>query len=91
DQRRLGAIIVPNKEEIIASKRLSTELSKEQITGLLSEELRKWTTDCSFQIGPILVIDEPFTIDSGLMTATMKIRRNQVVELYKDQIDDLYK
>ncbi|PWA98790.1 AMP-binding, conserved site-containing protein [Artemisia annua] len=91
DQRRLGAIIVPNKEEILASKGPSTELSKEKITGLLSEELRKWTTDCSFQIGPILVIDEPFTIDSGLMTATMKIRRNQVVELYKDQIDDLYK
>ncbi|GJT13330.1 pentatricopeptide repeat-containing protein [Tanacetum coccineum] len=41
DQRRLGAIIVPNKEEIIASKGLSTELSKEKITGLLSEELRK--------------------------------------------------
>ncbi|GKC23762.1 hypothetical protein Tco_1025912, partial [Tanacetum coccineum] len=54
-------IIVPNKEEILASKGLSTELSKEKITGLLSEELRKWTTDCSFQIGPILVIDEPFT------------------------------
>lgn len=98
DQRRLGAIIVPNKEEILlASKKLSTsdsgatELSKEKIAGLLSEELRKWTSDCSFQIGPILVIEEPFTIDSGLMTATMKIRRNQVVELYKEQIDNLYK
>ncbi|KAK1412027.1 hypothetical protein QVD17_32967 [Tagetes erecta] len=98
DRRRLGAIIVPNKEEItLASKKLSTsdsdavELSKEKIAGMLSEELRKWTSDCSFQIGPILVIEEPFTIDSGLMTATMKIRRNQVVELYKEQIDDLYK
>ncbi|KAM0004273.1 putative long-chain-fatty-acid--[acyl-carrier-protein] ligase [Helianthus debilis subsp. tardiflorus] len=98
DKRRLGAIIVPNKEEILlASKKSSTsdsdavELSKEKITGLLSEELRKWTSDCSFQIGPILVVEEPFTIDSGLMTATMKIRRNQVVELYKEQIDDLYK
>ncbi|MFS7907754.1 putative long-chain-fatty-acid--[acyl-carrier-protein] ligase [Helianthus anomalus] len=98
DKRRLGAIIVPNREEILlASKKSSTsdsdavELSKEKITGLLSEELRKWTSDCSFQIGPILVVEEPFTIDSGLMTATMKIRRNQVVELYKEQIDDLYK
>ncbi|KAJ0957869.1 putative long-chain-fatty-acid--[acyl-carrier-protein] ligase [Helianthus annuus] len=98
DKRRLGAIIVPNKEEILlASKKSSTsdsdavELSKEKITGLLSEDLRKWTSDCSFQIGPILVVEEPFTIDSGLMTATMKIRRNQVVELYKEQIDDLYK
>ncbi|KAI7752166.1 hypothetical protein M8C21_022758 [Ambrosia artemisiifolia] len=98
DKRRLGAIIVPNKEEILlAFKKSSTsdsdtvELSKEKITGLLSEELRKWTSDCSFQIGPILIVEEPFTIDSGLMTATMKIRRNQVVELYKEQIDDLYK
>ncbi|KAL8204643.1 hypothetical protein R6Q57_010266 [Mikania cordata] len=98
DQRRLGAIIVPNKEEILlASKKLSTtdsdavELSKEKIAGLLSEELRKWTSDCSFQIGPILVLEEPFTIDSGLMTATMKIRRNQVAELYREQINDLYK
>nr|XP_043609673.1 probable acyl-activating enzyme 16, chloroplastic [Erigeron canadensis] len=98
DQRRLGAIIVPNKEEVLsASKKLiesdsgAAELSKEKVAGLLSEELRKWTSDCSFQIGPILVIEEPFTIDSGLMTATLKIRRNQVVELYKDQIADLYK
>nr|XP_043609773.1 probable acyl-activating enzyme 16, chloroplastic [Erigeron canadensis] len=98
DQRRLGAIIVPNKEEVLlASKEPSTsastsiELSKKKVAGLLSEELRKWTSDCSFQIGPILVIEEPFTIDSGLMTPTMKIRRNQVVELYRDQIDDLYK
>lgn len=95
DQRRLGAIIVPNKEEILLASRSSdsgvAELSKEQMAGLLSKELRKWTSDCSFQIGPILVIEEPFTIDSGLMTATMKIRRNRVVELYKEEIDDLYK
>ncbi|XP_071719825.1 probable acyl-activating enzyme 16, chloroplastic [Rutidosis leptorrhynchoides] len=98
DRRRLGAIIVPNKEEImLASKNLSTsvsgsvELNKEEIAGLLSKELRRWTSECSFQIGAILVIEEPFTIESGLMTATMKIRRNQVMELYRDQINDLYK
>ncbi|KAL4561081.1 hypothetical protein LXL04_033243 [Taraxacum kok-saghyz] len=86
DQRRLGAIIVPNKEEMVLA-----DVSKEQIAGVLSQELRKWTSDCSFQVGPILVIEEPFTIDSGMMTATMKIRRNKVVEQYKQQIDDLYK
>lgn len=98
DQRRLGAIVVPNKDEVLeAAKKRSivdpdaTELSKKQITSLLNEELRKWTSGCSFQIGPILVIDEPFTIDSGLMTPTMKIRRDKVVALYKEQIADLYK
>ncbi|KAK6161688.1 hypothetical protein DH2020_005069 [Rehmannia glutinosa] len=98
DQRRLGAIIVPDKEEILsAAKRSSvveadgSELSKQKQISLLHEELRKWTSDCSFQVGPILVIDEPFTIDSGLMTPTMKIRRDRVVSLYKEQIDNLYK
>ncbi|KAL0382823.1 UNVERIFIED_CONTAM: putative acyl-activating enzyme 16, chloroplastic [Sesamum calycinum] len=98
DQRRLGAIIVPNKEEILLeAKRFSivesnaTEVSKQQQINILYEELKKWTSDCSFQVGPILVLDEPFTIDSGLMTPTMKIRRDRVVSLYKEQIENLYK
>ncbi|KAJ4723082.1 Long-chain acyl-CoA synthetase [Melia azedarach] len=98
DQRRLGAIIVPNKEEVLlAAKTLSlvdadaSELSKERMTSLLYEELRKWTSECSFQIGPILVLDEPFTIDSGLMTPTMKIRRDRVVDQYKEEIANLFK
>ncbi|PRQ38360.1 putative long-chain-fatty-acid--[acyl-carrier-protein] ligase [Rosa chinensis] len=98
DQRRLGAIIVPNKEEalLVATKTLSvdantSDLSKAKLTGLLYEELRKWTSGCSFQIGPILIVDEPFKIDSGLMTPTMKIRRDKVVAQFKEQIDELYK
>ncbi|CAK9149123.1 unnamed protein product [Ilex paraguariensis] len=49
DQRRLGAIIVPNKEEtLVAAKQLSvldsdaSELSKEKMSTLLYDELRKW-------------------------------------------------
>ncbi|GLU10211.1 hypothetical protein SLE2022_270310 [Rubroshorea leprosula] len=98
DQRRLGAIIVPNKEEVLlAAKKLSivdadaSELSKQKTTTLLYEELTKWTSDCSFQIGPILVVDEPFTIESGLMTPTMKIRRDRVAAQYKEEIANLYK
>ncbi|PRQ38352.1 putative long-chain-fatty-acid--[acyl-carrier-protein] ligase [Rosa chinensis] len=98
DQRRLGAIIVPNKEEALlaATKTLSvdantSDLSQDRLIGLLYEELRKWTSGFSFQIGPILIVDEPFTIDSGLMTPTMKIRRDKVVAQFKEQIDELYK
>ncbi|XP_021888931.1 probable acyl-activating enzyme 16, chloroplastic [Carica papaya] len=98
DQRRLGAIIVPNTEEaLVAAKRLSivdaesSEVSKETLTNLLYEELRKWTSECTFQIGPILIVDETFTIDSGLMTPTMKIRRDKVAEKYKEEIARMYK
>lgn len=98
DQRRLGAIIVPHKEEILVTAKMllivgadASELSEEKMTSLLYEELRKWTSGCSFQIGPILLVDEPFTIDNGLMTPTMKIRRDKVAAQYKEQIDNLYK
>ncbi|XP_062165032.1 probable acyl-activating enzyme 16, chloroplastic isoform X2 [Alnus glutinosa] len=98
DQRRLGAIIVPNKEEVLlAAKELSildanaSDLSKEKMTSLLYKELRTWTLQFSFQIGPILVVEEPFTIESDLLTPTMKIRRDKVCARYREQIDNLYK
>ncbi|CAA7027991.1 unnamed protein product [Microthlaspi erraticum] len=90
DQRRLGAIIIPNKEE---AEKVDPEISKfgkEKLKSLFYEELRKWTSECSFQVGPILIVDEPFTIDNGLMTPTMKIRRDKVVAKYKDEIHKLY-
>ncbi|CAH9050008.1 unnamed protein product [Cuscuta epithymum] len=97
DKRRLGAIVVPNKEEVLsAAKKLSVigsdaiEVNKEKIASLLHEELRKWTTGCTFQVGPLLVIDEPFTVENGLLTPTMKVKRDKVADLYKEQIDSLY-
>ncbi|KAK8579414.1 hypothetical protein V6N13_142622 [Hibiscus sabdariffa] len=98
DQRRLGAIVVPNKDEaLLAAKNASivdsdaVDLSKDKITSMLYDELRNWTSECSFQIGPILVVDEPFTIESGLLTPTMKIRRDRVLAQYKEEIAELYK
>uniref|UniRef100_A0A0E0KLI2 4-coumarate--CoA ligase n=1 Tax=Oryza punctata TaxID=4537 RepID=A0A0E0KLI2_ORYPU len=97
DKRRLGAIIVPNYDEVLATaKRKSVldgnnELTKDKVLNLLYEELRTWMVDCSFQIGPILIIDEPFTVDNGLLTPTLKIRRDKVTAKYHREIDALYK
>ncbi|CAN1325104.1 Probable acyl-activating enzyme 16, chloroplastic [Linum perenne] len=97
DQRRLGALIVPKKEEVLVAAKMrsivdtdATEVSKDQMTRLLDQELRIRTAECSFQVGPILVIDEPFTIENGLMTPTMKIRRDRVAAKYQHQIASLY-
>ncbi|KAJ8774334.1 hypothetical protein K2173_011583 [Erythroxylum novogranatense] len=97
DQRRLGAIVVPNKEEVLLKAKKSAvvdpsapELNREQTTNLLHEDLRHWMSGCSFQIGPILVLEEPFTIESGLMTPTMKIRRDRVINKLKKEIENLF-
>ncbi|XP_039041219.1 probable acyl-activating enzyme 16, chloroplastic [Hibiscus syriacus] len=98
DQRRLGAIVVPNKDEVLQSAKNSSivdpdavDIGRDKMTSLLYEELSKWTSECTFQVGPILVVDEPFTIDSGLMTPTMKIRRDRVVLQYEEEIANLFK
>ncbi|XP_020571767.1 probable acyl-activating enzyme 16, chloroplastic [Phalaenopsis equestris] len=98
DQRRLGALVVPNMDEVLASaKNLllvndeNPDLSKDKMLGLLHDEVRNWTKDCSFNIGPIMIVDEPFTIENGLLTPTLKVRREKVIDRYSVEIANLYK
>ncbi|XP_027334088.1 probable acyl-activating enzyme 16, chloroplastic isoform X5 [Abrus precatorius] len=98
DKRRLGAIVVPHKEEVLKAARESSimdsnssDISQEKAISLIYKDLKAWTSESPFQIGPILLVDDPFTIDNGLMTPTMKIRRDRVVAQYRDQIENLYK
>jgi len=39
----------------------------------------------------VVTCRDPWTIDEGLMTPTLKIRRKQILEKYADQVDALYK
>ncbi|CAJ1938718.1 unnamed protein product, partial [Sphenostylis stenocarpa] len=68
DKRRLGAVIVPNKEEVLmVAKKLSiinsdsSDISEEKVKSLIYKELKTWTSESPFQIGPILLVNEPFT------------------------------
>ncbi|KAF3787617.1 putative acyl-activating enzyme 16 [Nymphaea thermarum] len=97
DQRRLGALIVPNKEELLLAARqcsrtdeLDVHSRQKIFSKLIRDELTFWTSQCSFQIGPFLLLDEPFSIDNGLLTPTMKIRRDQVVARYSDEVAKLF-
>ena len=38
----------------------------------------------------IAVADEPFTVENGLLTPTMKLRREKILSRWKDLIDGLY-
>jgi len=43
------------------------------------------------KIRRFVIADEAFTIDGGLMTPTLKIRRNKITELYGDKLQALYR
>ena len=36
------------------------------------------------------LIDEEFTIDNGLMTPTLKLKRKKIIEKYKQDLENLY-
>ncbi len=42
------------------------------------------------RIGPVKLILEPFKIENGMMTQTLKIRRHVVMERYRDIIDGMF-
>lgn len=42
------------------------------------------------RIGPFKLILEPFSIENGMMTQTLKIRRHVVMERYRDIIDGMF-
>jgi long-chain acyl-CoA synthetase len=42
------------------------------------------------RIGPFQLVLEPFSIDNGLLTQTMKVRRPVVMERYRDMIDGMF-
>lgn len=42
------------------------------------------------RVGPFKLILEPFSIENGLMTQTLKLRRHVVTERYRDIINAMF-
>ena len=75
----LVALIVPNKE-------FSKE--KEKLDKVIENVNKKLTV--VEKIKKIQLIDENFSIENGLLTPTMKVKRKKVTEKYKKELEKLY-
>lgn len=42
------------------------------------------------RIGPFRLLNEPFTMENGMLTQTLKIRRNVVTDRYRGMIDEMF-
>ncbi|MBD2022027.1 long-chain fatty acid--CoA ligase [Leptolyngbya sp. FACHB-36] len=99
DQKVLGALIVPNVEALekwSEEQQLpSLNLESKPVQDLIRNELNRLVKDRSSyrpddRIGPFRLISEPFTIENGLLTQTLKIRRNVVMERYQGMISEMF-
>ncbi|MBZ5554060.1 MAG: long-chain fatty acid--CoA ligase [Acidobacteriia bacterium] len=96
----VSALVVPNFERIEAHARMAgiafqsrEELVKNpEIVDFVLKEINAATPElASFErIKKIALLPSDFTIESGELTPTMKVKRNVVEVRYKEQIDRLY-
>jgi len=42
------------------------------------------------KIPRVVVLDTPWTVENGLMTPTLKLRRQKILETCQEEIDGLY-
>jgi long-chain acyl-CoA synthetase len=95
------ALIVPNqkfienyaKENSITFNNYVELLQEEEVKKVICNEI-KTSNLCLApyeQVKSFALLAEPFTIENGLLTPTLKVRRNEIVKKYRDLIESLYK
>lgn len=100
DQRSIGALIVPNLEALAKWAETQNNTQKIDLEGKIVQDLFRQELNREVQnrpsyraddrIGPFKLIEEQFSIENGLMTQTLKIRRHIVMERYCDTIDGMF-
>ncbi len=76
----LVALLVLNSEIDINEKNLSDEIEKINKNLTKIEKIKKF-----------FVIKEKFSIENGMMTPTLKLKRYKIINIYKNNFEDLYK
>ncbi len=106
DQKSLGALIVPNLEalqqwatsqniEQVQDNATDIDLNSKTIQSLFRQELNREVKNRpgyrpDDRIGPFDLILEPFSMENGMMTQTLKIKRPVVTEHYRDIINKMF-
>ncbi len=102
DNRKFcSAVIVPDREAAINWAQnaniiyddFDKLINHPQFTALLQNEIDLLTEDFSSfeRIQKFILVSEPFSIESGELTPSLKVKRKVVEENYASQIDVLYK
>ena len=76
----LVALIIPSKEFINQKEKIKEIIDEINKNLTLVEKIKKFS-----------LLDENFSIENGLLTPTMKVKRNKVITKYKNILENFYK
>ncbi len=103
DQRSLGALIVPNQDALklwITQQNLTLQLPEDlfskPIQDLFRQELNREVKNrpgyrADDRVGVFQLITEPFSIENGMLTQTLKTRRPVITAHYQHLITEMFK
>ncbi len=104
DKSHLGALISPNIDTLQSwAEKQSLKYADDshiyncpKINKLFKKELMEYIQkrpNCRpfEKINKFKLVKEPFTVENGLLTPTMKIKKNEVQKKYQNLIEELYK
>lgn len=99
-RKYIAALIVPDFPELqryakhnnIAATSNADLVSNEQVKALIQKQVDEVNEKLPRyeQIKYYKVLDKPFSVESGELTPTMKLKRRIVFEKFKDEIESLY-
>ena len=95
DQKYLGALIVPNFEALEKWAGEEIDLESDRVHNLFRQELNREVKNrpgyrSDDRIAVFRFIHEPFSIENGLTTQTLKIKRPVVSDRYRQLIDEMF-
>ncbi|MGB3299324.1 MAG: AMP-binding protein [Phormidesmis sp.] len=102
DQKALAALIVPSMEALEQwaagqgiSQDTALDLDAQPVQNLFKQELKREVANrpgyrADDRIAAFKLLAEPFTIENGLLTQTLKVKRNQVSDRYQNEINALF-
>ncbi len=88
------ALIVPDRAALTEANIVyDLDVSNEAVRSAIGAELDRLQTGIASyeRVRRFTVLTEPFTVENGMMTPTLKIRRNVVEERYRELIESMYR
>ena len=96
DQKALGALIVPSMEALERwAKGQPVDLNSAAVQTLFKQELKREVANrpgyrSDDRIATFTLLEEPFSIENGLLTQKLSLKRHKVSDRYRDTIDKLF-
>lgn len=100
NKKFITALVVPRRDAVedcarkkgIAAPDYAELLARNEIRELIAAEIERSTAELApfEKVRMFTLLSEGFTVANELLTPTLKLRRQRIVERYKGEIDEMY-